>query len=112
MRVSCLPVIIAAALLCAGCSASGPIDSYGNKLESWVGADESELVSKWGAPEQTVEADESSRVLTYVFNEFQTGGSGLMKQQTCRTSFSVKNGVVAEYSYTGNWCRQEQIPSG
>ena len=66
---------------------SGCFVSAATVMNSWVGARDTELVSKWGAPARSITLSDSSRVVTYV------------ESPRCERSFTISRaGVVTAWS--------------
>ena len=66
-------------------------------MQSWVGTEESELLSKWGAPDSSAQASDVKKILTWkvLWND---GGN----IYTCRKSFTIsKEGKVEKWAYAG-----------
>lgn len=87
------PVLLVMALLLnAGCV------SLSEVMQSWVGKSESELLSRWGAPDTSAQAGDGKRVLTWK-NIWNDGYGNLY---TCRKSFTIgTDGKVERWSYAG-----------
>ena len=65
-------------------------------MESWVGARESDLVSKWGAPTSAIDTRDGMRILTW---ESYWGEYG---RNVCRKSFTIdESGKIIRWSYRG-----------
>ena len=111
-------------LLLAGCATEA---KYGEMLDTWMGASESQLVSSWGVPHSVYEAD-GVKYLTYrnsatgyvpgtapsyqtniVGNTIYTnrigGTPGYVISRWCDTTFTVRDGRIVNWSWKGNGCR-------
>jgi hypothetical protein len=78
-------------LLISGCA------THKSEMESWLGHQESELVSTWGAPNKALDTRDGKRILTWEF-PWQLG----QIYGTCRKSFTVDEaGIIKAYSYGG-----------
>ena len=98
-------------LLLPACATS---EKYGEKLDSWVGHSESELVASWGPPDDVYIAPNGDRTLSYfgsrnmfipgqapsyrttvvgntAFTQAVGGRAATSIALTCRTSFTVAN---------------------
>lgn len=110
--------------LLAGCATEA---KYNEMLDTWMGSQESELISKWGVPSSVYETD-GTKYLTYRYSStgyvpgtppsYQTniigntvytnrvgGTSGMVYQSSCDTTFTVKSGKIVHWSWQGNACR-------
>jgi len=66
-----LPAFIAIIIL-SGCATTA---GYKKIMDSWVGSDETQLVSRWGVPQSVYDLGNGSKVLTYdKRRQFQVGG--------------------------------------
>lgn len=71
--------------------------STDDRMRSWVGKDESELLSQWGAPDSALQANDGKRILTW---KTLSGEGGNL--YTCRQSFTIgTDGKVERWSYAG-----------
>jgi len=69
------------------CLLLGACTTTADRMQSWVGLDVAQLVSRWGAPDTTI-GDDRGNVLTW-------------KQNRCRQSFVIGNdNVVKSWSYS------------
>ena len=113
--------------LLVGCATTA---NYEKVLNSWVGSQESALVSSWGPPSSVYQSDgvkyltysksnsgyipgvAPSYQTTYVGNTAYTnpvGGSpGFAYNSNCSTTFTVANRVITNWRYEGNACRSRQ----
>ena len=111
------------ALLVVGCATA---ENYKAALESWVGATESQLVSGWGVPDGVynsggykylaykrsstsyVSGTSPTYTTQIIGNTAYTtsvgGSSGYMITSDCKTTFTLKNGVVIGWRGEGNDC--------
>jgi hypothetical protein len=70
--------------------------SLSDVMSSWVGKSESELLSRWGAPDSSAQTGDGKRVLTWK-NIWSNGYGNLY---TCRKSFTIgSDGKVERWSY-------------
>lgn len=67
------------------------------KMQSWVGSDESQLLSSWGAPNSSLEAGDGKKIHTWITLWNYNGNV-----YTCRQSFTIDTeGKVERWSYSG-----------
>lgn len=87
------PILLVATLfLVSGCV------SLSETMRSWVGKSESELLSRWGAPDSSARTDDGKKVLTW--KTLWTDSSGNL--ETCRQSFTIgTDGKVERWAYSG-----------
>jgi len=82
-----LPVI----LYCTSCVSTSEV------MQSWVGKNESDLVSRWGAPDSSTQTSDGKRVLTW-----KTLWNDANNIYTCRKSFTIDSeGKVERWAYNG-----------
>lgn len=85
-----LTLLLAITLI--GCGAS-----IQKKMQSWVGADESQLLSSWGAPDTSLDTADGKRIHTWKTLWNYNGN-----MYTCRQSFTIDTeGKVEKWSYAG-----------
>jgi len=66
-------------------------------MQSWVGAQESDLVSRWGAPDSMIELKDGTKV--YTWKRVWSDDYGVHQG---RTSFTISaEGKVVKWSYEG-----------
>ncbi len=71
--------------------------STADVMKSWVGESESKLVSRWGAPDASVQTGDGKRVVTW-----KTLWNSSGNLYTCRRSFTIgAEGKVERWSYSG-----------
>jgi hypothetical protein len=81
-----LPIYLVAIIFLAGCA------STYNEMEKWVGHKEAEIVSLWGAPSSTLEAEDGVKILTWKKYNFN-------QNKTCTKSFTIdKNEIITAHS--------------
>jgi hypothetical protein len=93
----------ASALVVLLCLISTGCVSTSELMQSWVGTDESELLSRWGAPDSSAQTNDGRKILTWkiLWND----GANIY---TCRKSFTIgKDAKVEKWSYAG--CPQYQL---
>ena len=110
-----------------GCATT---ENYKKKVDSWVGAKESDLVASWGTPDSFYEAD-GLRYLTYnsissgyvagipsrtttnyingkAYTNTIAGTSGYSYSNSCSTTFTVTNKVITNWKFKGNDCKSTE----
>ena len=109
-------------LVILGLSACATTENYEAILSSWVGSSEEQLISRWGAPDSVYNVSENHKLLTYTDSASYTlpGTSttqiigNTLKTTTspaktinrhCKTTFSVKDGIVKSWTWEGNSCK-------
>lgn len=118
--------LILLAVAVAGCSHTNGGD-YDRKLASFIGQPQSMLFNRWGMPNSRFVIDNNTYVVTYnkrfsgrgfEKDEFyqstlsrrameigpQYGHAMSPAQYYCKTSFTIQNGVVVDYSFNGDAC--------
>jgi len=116
-------------LVVLGLAACASQANYREKVDTWVGKTESELVgSEWGDPQNTYDLEGGSRILSYSKTHSSgglfpligigigsgggggggigigasTGGGG--GGRFCETNFTVVDGIITEVSFQGDGC--------
>lgn len=85
-----LLLIIVFVVCISGCATTRSV------MQSWMGYQESDVVSKWGAPTAAIDTRDGKRILTW---ESYWGQYG---QNVCRKSFTVdESGEIIRWSYSG-----------
>lgn len=115
-----------AAILVSACATTA---NYERTLNSWIGQSESALVAAWGPPSGVYVAPDGSRILTFndarslnvpgsapsyrittagnaVYATPYGGRSAINMDLYCQTHMTVRNGIVASWSWEGNDCYQ------
>jgi len=112
-------------LLLTACSPQTP-KAYNHRLQSWLGKRQQLLIMKWGQPDGQFALDADTYVLTYIktsdkAKDGQThpyssvlnyqalagpryGYSQYPEQWWCKTFFTVRHGVIVNYSFSGDDC--------
>ncbi len=112
-------------LLCA-CAATS--DNYGRKLQNYVGAPESVLISDWGIPDNVQTIVPGEQLYTYVqvdngaiggnrdpyagqvaYGEFGMNpdlpaNPNPSNDFYCQTTFTLQNGIVVDFGFNGDDC--------
>jgi hypothetical protein len=84
-------LLLACTLSFSGCVSTSEI------MQSWVGRSESDLVSRWGAPDSSTQTDDGKKVLTW-----KTLWNDDNNIYTCRKSFTIGvAGKVERWAYNG-----------
>jgi hypothetical protein len=90
-KVGCV-LLVSAFFSLAGCGAT-----LQKKMQSWVGSDESQLLSAWGAPDTSLETEDGKRIHTWK-TMWNYNGS----MYTCRQSFTINaERKVEKWAYVG-----------
>lgn len=86
--------VVLACLVAAGCATAA---KYEAALQSWVGSDESTLISAWGTPAHSYQMTNGQRSLGYTRNEnILMGGGTYTTPETV-----VHQGTIDGKAYTG-----------
>ena len=112
--------------LAAACQTNGL--SYGDTLQPWIGQSEERLQQSWGIPHNVFYVTPNEKVVTYLqFSSHPRNGEtdpyrnevyypaiatpdfGFPSQPAytsyyCKTSFTIINGIVSNYSFNGDDC--------
>ncbi len=113
-------------LLAGVCSACQSVRPYAETLQPWVGQTERSLEQSWGYPDNVFYITPDEKVVTYVrssthrynFDPYQDEVAysaisspvyGFPPQPAettyyCKTSFTLQNGIVRNYSFNGDGC--------
>ncbi|MDP4198576.1 MAG: hypothetical protein Q8922_00430 [Bacteroidota bacterium] len=97
--------ILLLAMALSGCMA----DRISEKMKSWVGRSEADLVQAWGPPTSVYKLDDGSKVLTYAYENDDASsrvdafGVRRYSEATQRTrSFTIgPNGIVVRWRWQG-----------
>lgn len=90
----------------SGCATTQ--DTYSPRLQTFVGLDESALVSHFGAPSRSHEHS-GGKVLQFSRNfgvaSFYAYGTLQTVPRYCNTTFNLdKSNTVQSFAWDGNWC--------
>lgn len=118
--------LICGLLLTVGCQSFNDSQVYNRQLQKWRGQSASELYADWGTPQQTVPLSGDSVMVSYYRaendssdNEFAPFDSDIYYNALtlpyygiapepplfyCETSFVIKDGIIVDYTFTGNNC--------
>ncbi len=117
-------------IICALLSAcSAHTRPYSDTLEMWVGQPEYVLQQTWGAPNNEFYVTPEEKVVTYIsysnqavdgnkepyagyevyYPAISTQNFGFPNDSSdnfyyCKTSFTIQNGVIVDYSFNGDDC--------
>lgn len=108
-------------LAAVGCAGKG--NDYDRQLSSWIGRPARVLVSRWGQPDRQFAINADTYAMVYIKNKHQGAyrpyrnvinyqgmpgpryGHAMYKPlYYCQTTFSVRNGIVVNYSFNGDDC--------
>ena len=93
-------MIFCISLILSGCATTA---GYQKIVDSWMGAEESKLIEAWGVPDNVYQLNETDKVFTYEESS-QAIISGNVVTYSCKTSFTVRNGVIVDWKFKGNKC--------
>lgn len=118
--------LICGLLLAGGCQILNDSKAYNSQLQKWRGQSASMLYADWGTPQRTVPLNGDSIMVSYyraeddlTDNEFAPFDSeiyyntltlpyyGMAPEPPlfyCETSFVIKDGIIVDYSFSGNDC--------
>ena len=108
-------------LFLSGCATTA---GYQQVMQTWIGSTETELIRSRGTPNSTY-ASGGSKFLEYSqsrttsksyyssYNFDSYGGSGYSYPvgggtYSCKTTYEIKNGVIADIRWVGNSCKAEE----
>lgn len=93
-------MIFCISLILSGCATS---EGYKKIVDSWMGAQEEKLIAQWGVPANVYQLNETDKVFTYEESS-QAIISENVVTYSCRTDFTIRNGVVVNWQFKGNKC--------
>jgi len=118
--------------LLGSCQSVNHAQIYGENLSHWIGWPETQLYAVWGRPTQVFYVAMNEKIVSYIktsqngnniYGNIGEQGFSLnkwisewfeppvMRQQPplyyCKTSFVIKNGIVAQYNFNGDYCGGE-----
>ena len=115
--------VILSVLLLASCAHSGV--EYGDSLQQWIGQSETSLNEAWGTPENVFNLTTNRKVVTFLRVDDSavgydnkpyssevaygaisnpTWGNPQYTEHYCKTSFTILDGQVVNYSFNGDDC--------
>ena len=107
-------------LVISACAVSN--NAYEERLQEWIGQPEYELYERWGMPDDVFYITNTRKIVTFtriaktkhknVYNEevnYQAINSGYQSNNNeypdyCRTSFTITNGIISDYTFSGDYC--------
>jgi len=118
--------------LLSACQSANHAQVYGENLSHWIGWPETQLYAMWGRPTQIFYVDLNEKIVSYtktsqngenIYGNIGQQGFSLskwisgwfeppvMRQQPplyyCKTSFVIKNGIIVQYNFNGDYCGGE-----
>lgn len=78
-------------------------EGYTQIMESWENASELQLIKQWGVPYQTYEVEDQKYLLYKEENNFTLNGNYF--HFYCDTTFTIENGIITYWKYSGNNCK-------
>ena len=119
-------IFCSVALLLGACATA---EKYEAVLKTWVGSNESSLISAWGPPDSVYE-NAGEKYLTYsksstgyvpgtapsystriigntAYTTTYGGSPGYAYNQNCKTTFTLLGGIIKSWRYEGNACRSQ-----
>ena len=108
-------------------SCAATSQNYAQKLQPWIGQPETRLLQAWGNPHNVFQVSPNEKVITFLriasnghkdaygnqiyypafsSSNFWIPGPDDQQNNTyyCKTSFTIRNGVVVNYNYNGDYC--------
>ncbi len=95
-------VIFCLSLILSGC-ATATSEGYTKIVDSWMGASEAKIVSAWGVPDSVYQLNETDKVFTYEESSQAILSEGVVTF-SCKTYFTLRNGVIVDWKFKGNKC--------
>ncbi len=129
-----LMFLVVVALSVASCALVRTTKGYTEVMDSWVGSSEHSVLSSWGVPDSSYVHGEV-KYLKYKVEQLYTtsgsnptyrtncssygtctttasgGSSPKTRLRTCATTFIIRDGRVASYSFEGRLCKAPQKSS-
>jgi len=120
-------LLLAVAVVLTSCATTA---GYEKSLNSWVGAEEADLVRAWGPPDQTYEAG-GRKFIAYasqrnvylpgtppayqttvlgntVYTNPVAGTAPVDVVMSCMTTFELQGSKILSWSYKGNACKGKE----
>ena len=87
-------------------------EKYEKVLDSWLGSNDSNLITSWGAPSSTYNMSNGNRILTFIESKsgpaVWMGGMLVPLKFHCKTEFIVDpNNIIVGWRHEGNSCRSK-----
>ena len=115
--------LILCIMFLSGCTSVGS-NAYEQQLQNWVGMSQEALYYSWGEPDNEIYPSPGVKVVTYVknfdglldgetepyanqinYSAIDAGyGSESGGDYYCRTTFTIENNEVVDYSFNGDDC--------
>ena len=113
-------IVMLMLLIVGACAVSN--NAYDEKLQKWIGQPEYELYERWGMPDDVFYISNNRKIITFTriskqhrnnaYSEeinYQAINSGYQSNNQsypdyCRTSFTVTNGYISDYTFSGDYC--------
>lgn len=92
--------------LALGCATTA---KYEEKLNSWVGSPEDNLIQSWGPPTQSYPLDNGDKLITYDQTNGVAFAYGMAVPMRCKTTFTVSAAThnITNWNYNGNACKSK-----
>ena len=92
--------------LTPSCLADSNSDPINNQMQAWVGHSRDELITSWGAPQQTMNDGRGGIIYVYIQNlpsppDFIPAGFPVPQSQ--RIFWINSNGIIYNWSWKGTW---------
>lgn len=122
-------LVLLCIMLLSGCSSDHA--AYGNQMQNWVGMSQEALYYSWGEPDNVFSVTPNEKVVTYVkIDDGPVNGNtrpyagtevyypaieqpdygfpeGQQSTYYCKTSFTILNNQVVDYTFNGDDCVAE-----
>lgn len=120
--------LILCIMFLSSCSSSAEL--YNQRLQNWVGMSQEALYHSWGEPGNEIYPSPNTKVVTYLkiedgpiadntepyadevnYDVINTPSYGLPPENDtyyCKTSFTITNNMVVDYSFNGDDCIAEE----
>ncbi len=121
-------ILLLCIMFLTGCTSSG---NYDQSMQKWMGVSQEALYYSWGEPDNVLNVTPNETVVTYIqtqnqpiggdtepyagseiyYPAIETPNYGFPDNQQntyyCKTSFTIVNNVVVNYSFNGDDCVTE-----
>jgi hypothetical protein len=99
-----------------GCATTA---KYEKRLQSWMGSNETAIVSSWGPPNETYSLPDGGKILTWstssgvqsfsTYNQFTKTIQTNTNTYWCKTMMTMSSeGIVVNWQWQGNSCRSQE----